>query len=100
MSMKKKFAFLLMGKCYNPEKHKAIFETDKQITYILTLNSWDMLDSLIDDLEKKGVGAIELCGAFGKERAEEIIKKTNSKIAVGYVVHNPELDLLFEKFFG
>ena len=25
---------------------------------------------------------------------------TNSEIAVGYVVHEPELDLLFSKFFG
>ena len=47
-----------------------------------------------------GVGAIEVCGAFGKEWADKIIAATGNKVAVGYVVHNPEQDELFRQFFA
>lgn len=98
--MKKKFAMIIMGNEYNPNEHKAKFETTSQITYICTINNWNMLKETIEYLQKEGVGAIELCGAFGKERAQEIVEMTNSEIAVGYVVHEPKLDPLFNKFFG
>ena len=47
-----------------------------------------------------GVGAIEVCGAFGKEGADKLIAATGNKVAVGYVVHNPEQDELFRQFFA
>lgn len=98
--MKKKFAFILMGNHYTPEKHNACFETENQITYICTVKNFDEVKGTIDTLVKEGVGAIELCGAFKKEKADEIIAYTNNKLAVGYVVHNPEQDELFKNFFG
>ena len=51
-------------------------------------------------LRRDGVGAIEVCGAFGKEWADKIIAATGNKVAVGYVVHNPEQDELFRQFFA
>lgn len=51
-------------------------------------------------LKEQGVGAIELCGAFGSEKAGELIAVTNREVAIGYVVHDQELDVLFDKFFG
>lgn len=98
--MKKKFAMIFMGKDYTPEKHRALFETENQTTYICTVKNWDMIKETLDYLLKEGVGAIELCGAFGKEKADEIVKMTDSKIAVGYVIHDPKLDPLFKEFFG
>ncbi len=95
----KKFAFILMGKNYS-EEHNAKFETKNSTTYIYTVNSFEEARKKVLELEKEGVGAIELCGAFGKEKADELIKLTNNKIAVGYVVHNPEQDDLFFNFFG
>ncbi|WP_010291750.1 DUF6506 family protein [Clostridium senegalense] len=98
--MKKKFAFLLMGGHYNPTEHKACFETEKQITYIFTVRNFKEACEKLILLEKEGVGAIELCGAFGAEKVEKMIELTNNKIAIGYITHKAEQDNLFEKFFG
>lgn len=95
----RKFAFILMGKNYSKE-HNTKFETGNSVTYVCTVNSFEDARNKVLELEKEGVGAIELCGAFGKEKADEIIKLTNNKIAVGYVVHNRQQDELFFNFFG
>lgn len=98
--MKKKYAFLLMGSHYNPEEHKACFETEKQITYIFTVRSFEEAFQKLSFLESEGVGAIELCGAFGEENAQKMIELTNNKIAIGYVTHKSEQDNLFANFFS
>ena len=56
--------------------------------------------SKLKELEKEGFGAVELCGAFGPEKAQQLIELTHNKIAIGYVVHNPEQNQLFDAFFG
>ena len=63
--MKKKFAFLLMGEHYDPARHCAEFETEKQITYICTVKNAEEAYAKAAALKDAGVGAIELCGAFG-----------------------------------
>lgn len=98
--MKKKFAFLLMGAHYEPQTHQACFETEKQITYIFTVKDFDAAREKVKMLAEEGFGAIELCGAFGKEKTEELIRLTENKAAIGYVTHLPEQDPLFAAFFG
>jgi len=98
--LKKKFAFILMGAHYTPEVHKAVFETESQLTYICTIKNFSEMEEKIKYLMEEGVGAIELCGAFGKEKADEVVKMTGNKVAVGYIIHDPSLDPLFKKFFG
>ncbi|QAT42928.1 DUF6506 family protein [Aminipila luticellarii] len=98
--MKKKYVFLLMGSHYDPEEHKACFETEKQITYILTVRSFEEACDKVSILEKEGVGAIELCGAFGKEKAQQLIERTHNKIAIGYVTNEASQNDLFAKFFS
>lgn len=98
--MKKKYAFLLMGPQYDPEKHQACFETKGQITYICTVRNFREGCERLSELEKEGVGAVELCGAFGEDGAQKMIQQTQNKIAIGYVTHNPEQDTLFDAFFG
>ena len=89
-----------MGNHYTPEVHKAVFETENQVTYICTIKNFDEMEDKIKYLVEEGVGAIELCGAFGKEKADEVVKMTGNKVAVGYIIHDPSLDPLFKKFFG
>lgn len=98
--MKKKYAFLLMGSHYNPEEHKACFETEKQMTYIITVKTFEEAYEKLTFLENEGVGAIELCGAFREEQAQKMIELTDNKIAIGFVTHKPEQDDLFSKFFS
>ena len=97
--MKKKFAFLLMGAHYDPQQHSARFETEKQVTYIYTVNTMDEALEKAAAITEDGVGAIELCGAFGEGMARRIIDMTEGKIAVGFVVHLPEQDEIFARFF-
>lgn len=98
--MKKKFAFIVMGAHYTPEKHHAEFETEKQITYIVSVQNPEEAYAKVMELKEAGVGAIELCGAFGPEMAKKIIDMTDGKVAVGYVTHFSEQDGLFAQFFA
>ena len=98
--MKKKFAFLLMGNEYDPPRHQACFETEKGISYLCAVRNPEEAKTRALELVRDGVGAIELCGAFGQELARELIAITENKVAVGYVVHDPEQDELFSRFFS
>lgn len=98
--MKKKFAFLLMGSHYRPEIHQACFETENQVTYLRTVRNFDEACETVKWLEKEGVGALELCGAFGEEGARKLICLTQNRIAIGYVTHFSEQNSLFQQFFS
>ena len=52
------------------------------------------------ELADDGVGAIELCGAFGEEKARELAALTDNKIVIGYVENLPEHGELVQQFFG
>lgn len=98
--MKKKFAFILMSNTYNPEEHQACFDKETMTTCIYTVRSFEEACEKLKTLAEEGFGAVELCGAFGPEKAQKLIELTGNKIAIGYVVHNPEQDSLFDAFFG
>jgi len=97
--MKKKFAFLLMGGHYNPSEHQATFETAGQVTCIYTVQDYEQAIEKVRELDGQGFGAIELCGAFGQEKAKQLAEITGNRIAFGYVVHDPEMDEAIMKFF-
>ena len=84
--MKKKFAFLLMGKEFDTAKDTAVFETEHMISYIFTVTSFEEALKRAVACAEDGVGAIEVCGAFGKEWADEIILRmllsTNGVITI------------------
>lgn len=98
--MKKHYAFLLMGDHYNPEIHQFHFETAKDIVSLRTVRNFEEAKAVTLDLYKAGVGAIEICGAFGQDKAKILVGLTNNEVAIGYVVHDKELDGIFAKFFG
>ena len=51
-------------------------------------------------LESEGIGCIELCGAFGEDGARTVMEATGMRVPVGYIVHLPEMDGVYEKAFG
>lgn len=97
---KKKFAFIMMGPNHNQETDHACFESSHRIAYICVVSNYEEAKKKVLELQKDGVGAIELCGAFGQEKARELTALTGNQIAIGYVIHEPELDPLFDAFFG
>ena len=68
--MKKKFAFLLMGKEFDTAKDTAVFETEHMISYIFTVTSFEEALKRAVACAEDGVGAIEVCGAFGMGRQD------------------------------
>lgn len=98
--MKKKFAFLMMGADHDTQKDRCCFPGRKTDTIIRTANNYEEAKKIVLELKAEGVGAIELCGAFGKEKAGELAELTGREVAIGYIVHDPELDPLFAAFFG
>lgn len=98
--MKKKFAFLLMGSDFDPEKHRAEFETDGCVSIIQTVRDFDDAKAAAVRLYRDGVGVMELCGAFDEAMADELAALTDHKVGIGYVINNPSMDPLFARFFG
>ncbi|MGI5894110.1 MAG: DUF6506 family protein [Candidatus Merdivicinus sp.] len=96
----KKFAFILMGGDFHPEKDTACFETPGGITSIFTVRSLQEAEKRAIECAAEGYGVIELCGAFGEEGASKIREATNDKIGVGYVIHDPAQDDIFAEFFS
>ena len=97
--MKKQFAFILMGAHYDPQTHQAVFETDDQLTYIYTVPDLAAAEALAARLAEQGVGAIELCGAFGPQGARCVSQAVQNSIPVGYVTHLPEQDAVYRAAF-
>lgn len=98
--MKKKFAFLLMGGDHDPMTDRCSFPGERMETIVRTARTYEEAKTVVLELKEEGVGAIELCGAFGKEKAKELTELTGGEIAIGYIVHEPELDSKFAEFFG
>ena len=97
--MKKKFAYLLLGPQFDPAAHIARFETAHSVSCIYTVRNYEEARARAKICTEEGFGVIELCGAFGPERAKELIELTDGKVAVGYVTHFAEQDGLFTAFF-
>ena len=95
----KKFAYIMMGDSFIPEEHTAEFYTQIKIG-IYTVRSLNEAREKILELKADGFGAIELCGAFSRDFALELIALTNNKVAIGYSVHESKQDEVFRSFFG
>lgn len=63
---RKKFAFLLMGAYYNPDLHKAVFETERGLFRVFTVRSLGEAQELVPELDAQEFGAIvrESVGRF------------------------------------
>ena len=75
----KKAATIIMGKIYNPEVDRTEFKSKNFITIIQTVRNFEEAKEYILKLVDEGVESFELCGAFGKEKARELIDLTLSK---------------------
>ena len=96
----KKFAVIEMGPHYIPETHRAQFDLPAMTMYLRTVRNFEEAMACVDELAADGVGCIELCGAFGPEKARTLIERTDGKIAIGYSTNFPEQDDMFQQFFS
>lgn len=96
----KKFAFVIMDGNADPQRHRYSFETGGMTNYFRSVRNYDEALTTIRELQKDGVGVVELCGAFGREQALSLIEATGNTLGIGYVVHEPSQDDLFRDFFA
>lgn len=92
-----KFVYLIMGPFDPKIDRKAIGKNENaEIIGVKNLEeAKEISRSLIGIAD-----VIELCGAFEKEGAREIIDATDGKIPVGFVIHLDFQDDLFDKLFS
>lgn len=98
--MNGKFAYLIMDPDYRPEKDQAQFTTKSGTTFVFTVRNFEEAKERAAQCARDGFGVVELCGAFGENRAREIFEFAGGKMGVGFVVHPPEQDELFNNFFS
>ncbi len=92
-----KFAFLIMESDFNAKKDNAtIHNGAAQIIGVANIKE---AAEVAKRLQKEGVGCIELCGAFKEDGVKEIIKATENKLPIGYVIHLPEQDEIYNRAF-
>lgn len=84
----KKYAMLIMNSKF--EQQNVQWICDEIEHYIITTRSLEETQKKVISLVKQGFGAIELCGAFGKEAAENLYQLINCKIPIGYVVYSDD----------
>jgi len=92
----KKFAYILMGS----DNETAEIRTKFAEIFIFTVKNLQEAKEKVINLWQDGYGAIELCGAFGRNFALELISLTNNEVVIGYVVNEPEQNEIIKKFFG
>lgn len=92
-----KIAFIIMGR-FHAEHDRAMIQ--EGAAQIIGVSSIEEACAVAKELSGTGIHCIELCGAFGESGAKEVIKATENKIPVGYVVHLAEQDHLFRALFG
>lgn len=97
--MKKKYAFMLMGGEYDPNIHRTVFDSDNIATIIQGVGNFSEAKDMALTLQREGVGALELCGAFTQEMAAELAKLTGGTMAIAYMTHDPALDGVFAAFW-
>ncbi|WP_058990932.1 DUF6506 family protein [Anaerococcus rubeinfantis] len=92
-----KFVYMIMGPFDSKVDRKAIGKNNNaEIIGVKNLEE-------AKEISKSLIGyadVIELCGAFGKEGAREIIDATDGKVPVGFVTHFDFQDDLFDELFS
>lgn len=91
-----KFAFLIMGD-YGSGDRAQIANGNAQIIGVSDIED---AENAAKELQKSGIDCIELCGAFGADGARKIMEATGNALPVGYTVHLPEQNVLYDEVFG
>lgn len=95
----KKSAFVFMGPGYDPELHQAEFELGNRLTSVFTVNDFEGAKQRVAWCHRQGYGVVELCGAFGEEKAKQLVELTDGEVGIGYVVNSPGQQQMIMDFF-
>lgn len=88
-----------MGKIYNPETDRVEFGSKNFKTIVQTVRDFNEAKEYVLKFVEEGVEDFELCGAFGKEKARELIDLTEHKVGISYVVTDEDMKPLVDEFY-
>ena len=93
-----KFAYLIMGSHYDPERDRAsIGGGSAQIIGVPDLDAaCEVARRLVDE----GIDDIEECGACKRAGADRLVEATGGRVAISYAVNHPDLKEHFARLFG
>ena len=91
------FAFLILGD-FDPAHDRAAIGNGAVTT--VGVPSVEAACAVAAELKTQGVSCIELCGGFTEAGARRIIQATGGDVDVGFVVHLPEQDALYQTLCG
>ncbi|EGC77969.1 hypothetical protein HMPREF9727_00684 [Treponema denticola MYR-T] len=92
-----KFAFLILGD-FNEKTDRALIHGGS--AQIIGVADMEEAVHVAKELCTKGIGCIELCGAFGEKGARRIIEATGNTIPIGYITHLAEQDGVYKAAFS
>ena len=93
-----RFAFLIMSSHEVDSKIERASICGGEFS-IISVNDIEDAIETAKELKERGIGCIELCGAFTEEGCKAIINATGNTIPIGYVTHLKGQDDLFKKAF-
>lgn len=96
----KKSATIIMGKMFDPEKDRVEFVGKNITTIVQTVHDFEQAKEYILKYVDDGVEDFELCGAFGKDKARELINLTKGKVGISYVVTDSDMKPLVDDFYS
>lgn len=95
----KKYAFMMMD-ANRPGGQVGAYDNQTTHHRFVTVAGFDEARAAVVQLQQEGFGALELCGAFSRRQAQELMELTGNKLAIAYMVHEPVLDPVFQEFFA
>ena len=88
--MKPTFCYMVMTAGSDPARNRARIESEDLVFETVMVPDMEAAKQEANAMLERGVGVLELCGAFGEAKAREIIEATGGKLPVSYLVTPPD----------
>lgn len=86
----KPLAFIYVSQGADPERDHTVFYSQQHAMAIYGVPTIEEGCQVAQKIVQEGCKIIELCGGFGPEGAEQVIRAIGGVVPVGYIYYSPE----------